>query len=142
MRAIREQGDWQMFPRSAEAVPVIEDGRWSLEPNPVRWTLREVFGVGGSAMVLRRAGETAAGLCGLLMAEPDACLGVALPHETESHHSVYFSLFGKNLKKGESAYGHIRWTVVGEPGEAWDRNREAVRDWNRARGQAGAGGVR
>ena len=32
-------GDWQIFPRDPQVLPLISDGRWQLEPNPVNWTI-------------------------------------------------------------------------------------------------------
>ena len=43
LRVQSAAGNWQMFPREAAAVSVIQDGRWKLPPNPVDWAIRPRF---------------------------------------------------------------------------------------------------
>jgi hypothetical protein len=98
IRADPSSGDWQMFPRDQAAIDYITDGRWKLEPNPVEWTIRPRH---TQAVALRRAPEL--GLAGILVAAPADCFAIAMPHETEGHYSVYLSLFGRDLGRGEIA---------------------------------------
>jgi len=32
-------GDWQIFPRDADVLPIIQDGRWQIAPNPLNWAI-------------------------------------------------------------------------------------------------------
>jgi len=100
-------GDWQMFPRDEQVLPIIQDGRWKIEPNPVNW----VIGPRLAAPVCLRRGS-AAGLTALVMAPPEDCFAIATPCEGETHYSLYLSLFGRNLKPGESAKARTRFTVA------------------------------
>jgi hypothetical protein len=56
------------------------------------------------------------------MSPPQDCFAVLTPFETEPHHSMYLSLFGKDLKAGETARARAR-LVIGTKlsGEAIDR---------------------
>ncbi len=103
--ALPEQGDWQMFVRDSAARGVVEDGRWRLEPHPVAWTFP--FELAGEAARARRM-ASGRGVGASFSASLRECFAVAMPHQTESHYSVYFSLFGRDLKAGESATATVR----------------------------------
>lgn len=96
--APREAGQWQMFPRDSAAIGIIQDGRWKHPPSPVDWTIRPAF---SAPLAIRR--DTTQGRAVVLMTRPEECLAVATPYDGESHRSVYFSLFGRNLAPEESA---------------------------------------
>ena len=81
-------GDWQMFPRSQEVLPVVHDGRWQKEPNPVKWVIMPSL---AAPVCLRRGAAT--DLVVVLMAPPGDCFAIATPYEGESHYSLYLSLF-------------------------------------------------
>jgi hypothetical protein len=100
-------GSWQMFPRDNLARALIQDGRWKLPPHPVDWVLRESL---GRPTAIRR--DPVSGLCVALMSRSSDCFAVATPHEQEPHYSVYLSLFGKDLKAGETATAHTRLLVL------------------------------
>jgi hypothetical protein len=55
------------------------------------------------------------------MSAPQDCFAVLTPFETESHRSMYLSLFGKDLQAGESARARTR-LIIGTKlsGEAID----------------------
>ncbi|MCB1125922.1 MAG: TIM barrel protein, partial [Verrucomicrobiae bacterium] len=53
-RATRDRGEWQMYPRDEAARQLIEDGRWTLEPNPVQWVFPARF-AGRMATAIRIA---------------------------------------------------------------------------------------
>lgn len=125
--AERDGGDWQMFPRDAASVGLIRDGRWKLEPNPVDWTIRDAFG----ASALARRGSVAQGLAAVLISRPEDCFAIAMPHQTEGHRSVYFSLIGRDLKPGETAAGRVRLTLVTGDAEAWAGRAAALAAWTR-----------
>lgn len=106
MAAKKSLGDWQMFPRDAEVVPIIQDGRWKIEPNPVNWTIMPRL---KAPIGLRR---TANGLAVIVMAPPEDCFAVATPCEGEAHYSLYLSRFGRDIKAGETVKARSRFTIV------------------------------
>ncbi len=111
--AARAFGDWQMFPRDEAVVSLITDGRWSIEPHPVDWRIRPRF---GKALGVRR--DTRSGLTAVVMAPPADCFAVATPHETDEHYSLYLSLFGREVKAGETVRAGTRLVIAtGLPNE-------------------------
>jgi hypothetical protein len=111
-RAEKSLADWLIFPRDAQAVPLIQDGRWKIEPNPVEWKIQSPL---ARPLCVRRA--PASGLTAVLMAPPGDCFAIAMPYETEGHYSMYFSLFGRDLKAGETARARARLQLSEKPGE-------------------------
>ena len=105
-------GPWLMAPRDTEAVQLIRDGRWKLEPNPVDWVMLPPL---AGPLAVRRNRKS--GITATLMARPKDCFAVAMPHQTEGHYSVYFSLFGQNLKADEQRVARLRLGVVGTTGD-------------------------
>jgi hypothetical protein len=99
-------GVWQAFPRDDQAVSIIQDGRWKIPPNPVDWVIRPPL-----AKPLAVRGCPANGLRTVLMSPPSDCFGVLTPFEGEGHRSMYFSLFGKDLKAGETARARSRLVI-------------------------------
>jgi len=110
--AKKSLGDWQMFPRDAAAVPIIRDGRWQLEPNPVNWTIMPRL---ASPLCLRRGAAT--NLTVIVMAPPEDCFAVATPCEGEAHYSLYLSRFGRDIKAGETVKARARFTVLLAPSD-------------------------
>jgi hypothetical protein len=105
--ARKTYGDWQMFPRDDQVLPLIRDGRWTLQPNPVDWTIMPRL---AAPLALRR-GATG-GLTAVLMAPPQDCFTIATPYEGESHYSLYLSLFGRDLKAGETTKARTRLVIA------------------------------
>ncbi len=105
--ARKTYGDWQMFPRDEQVLPLIRDGRWTLQPNPVDWTIMPRL---AAPLGLRRG--TTNGLTAILMAPPQDCFTIATPYEGESHYSLYLSLFGRDLKAGETAKARTRLVIA------------------------------
>jgi len=101
--ASKEAGKWQMFPRDAAAARRIHDGRWKHPPSPVEWTIRPKY---AAPLAVRRDAER--GLAAVLMTRAEECFAVAAPCDEESHRSVYFSLFGRDLRRDESAVTRSR----------------------------------
>lgn len=104
----KSQGDWLMFtfrkdPRNGLSL----DGRWLLEPHPVNWTILPRL---DEPLCLRR-GEGHK-LTVVMMTPRQDCFAVAMPHEGESHYSLYLSLFGRDFKAGESAQARTRLIVA------------------------------
>ena len=102
----QDQGDWQAFPRGAQAVALIQDGRWRYAPSPVEWAIRdELF----APLGIRRNREN--GLCAVLMAPREDCYAVMTPHEGNTHYSLYLCLLGRGVKTGETATARARLVV-------------------------------
>jgi hypothetical protein len=115
--ADRSYGIWQAFPRDDQAALIILDGRWKYQPSPVDWAIRPPL---AKPLGIRRC--PASDLSAVLMSPPQDCFAVLTPFETESHLSMYLSLFGKDLKTGETARARAR-LVIGTrlAGETVDR---------------------
>jgi hypothetical protein len=106
LEATQPAGDWQMFPRDDEAARVIGDGRWNYAPNPVAWKIRPQL---AAPLALRR--DAASGLTAAIMAPVRDCFAVSMPYGAEGHRSVYLSLFGRDLKAGETASARARMVI-------------------------------
>jgi hypothetical protein len=106
MAADRSCGVWQAFPRDDEAVSIIQDGRWKFPPSPVDWVIRPSL---AKPLGVRRC--PANDLQALLMSPPRDCFAVLTPFEGEGHRSMYLSLFGKDLKAGETARARARLVI-------------------------------
>ena len=126
LAADRDNGAWQMFPRGPEAVSLIRDGRWKIPPNPVDWVVRPEF---DEPIAVRR--DPASGLAAAIMAPPKDCFAIATPEQEDSHYSLYFSLFGRDVKKGETARARARLLVLTAPGQ--ERIRELYREFTRGK---------
>jgi hypothetical protein len=107
----KRYGNWLMFTRTGDehAERMIRDGRWLLEPHPVDWTILRRL----AAPLCIRRGQ-ANGLAVILMAPGEDCFAVAMPYEGESHYSLYLSLFGRDLKTGETAKARVRFVVAAD----------------------------
>ena len=105
--ADRGYGIWQAFPRDDQAVSIIQDGRWKILPNPVDWVIRPHL---AKPLGVRRC--PANGVSVLLMSPPRDCFAVLTPFEAEPHRSLYLSLFGKDLKAGETARALARLMIA------------------------------
>lgn len=103
VEAKKTDGVWQAFPRDAEAEQIITDGRWKHPPNPVDWAIRPAL---AAPLGMRR--DAASGLTALVMASPQDCFAVSMPHGEEPHRSLYLSLFGRDLPAGVPATARAR----------------------------------
>jgi len=101
-----EHGVWQAFPRDADAVRIIKDGRWDIPPSPVDWAVRPEL----AAPIIHRRNE-ATGLTVAMMARAEDCFAVFTPDRGEGHYSMYLSLFGKTLEAGDTARARIRMII-------------------------------
>lgn len=106
LEAKKTFGIWQMFPRDEDAVKVVSDGRWRRPPSPVDWKIMPQF---AGPLGMRRNAK--AGLTALVMAPPGDCFAVATPYGEEGHGSLYLSLFGRDIKAGETASAHSRLVI-------------------------------
>jgi hypothetical protein len=105
--ARKTYGDWQMFPRDEQVLPISRDGRWGLQPNPVNWTIMPQL---AAPLCLRRGAGN--GLVAVLMAPSEECFAVATPYEGEGHYSLYMSRFGRDFKAGETAKARTRLVIA------------------------------
>ena len=120
------EGSYLMFPLHREAAPMIFDGRWEHPPSPVQWSVTRRL---AAPMALRR--HRPSGVTIVQMATPEDCFAVAMSYNKEprddvsNHFSMYLSLFGRDLKAGETARAHSRFVIGQNLG-----NRRAVELYN------------
>lgn len=106
------EGTYLMFPRDRHAAQMVFDGRWELPPHPVQWSLGRWL---AGPLALRRSESTS--LVAAVMAPAEDCFAVATPYNKDppdrvaGHVSLYLSLFGQDLKAGETAKTHSRLVV-------------------------------
>ncbi|MCX7426851.1 MAG: hypothetical protein NTW96_14635 [Planctomycetia bacterium] len=106
------EGTYLFFPRDREASRLIYDRRWEFPPNPVQWSVTQRL---AAPMAMRRAAQ--GGQSVLLMSPPEDCFAIAVSYNrtpvdgVASHRSIYFSLFGRDLKPGEPASARMRMIV-------------------------------
>jgi hypothetical protein len=108
--ATQERGDWQVFPRQDSVIPMIQDGRWKKEPNPVDWVPLEKF---SEPKAMRRVGPD--GLAATLSADSKDCFAISMPYQTEGHYSLYLSLFGRTIEAGQTALAKARMQISPKP---------------------------
>lgn len=106
------EDNYVMFPRDREAIQTIFDGRWEQPPFPVQWCItRHLAG----PLAMRRHKPT--GVAAMIFAAPEDCFAVAMPYDrtppdrVAGHRSLYLSLFGQDLAKGEIARARSRLIV-------------------------------
>jgi hypothetical protein len=107
--ASKEAGKWHMFPRDEAAVKMIQDGRWTYPPSPVEWSIRPKL---AAPLAIRRDAERK--LAAVLMTRPGDAYAIACPQDEEGHRSLYFALFGRDLKCGESVEAKSRLMICGD----------------------------
>jgi hypothetical protein len=107
MSAEKSFGNWQMFPRDKNVLQIIRDGRWEKEPNPVNWVIMPYL----AAPVCVRRNESA-NFAAIIMAPRDDCFAIATPYRGEGHYSLYLSLFGRDVKAGETVRSRCRLVVA------------------------------
>jgi hypothetical protein len=119
MAADKSYGAWLAFPRDDGAAAVIRDGRWKLEPNPVDWVLMPRL---TGPLAVRRAPAT--GLTAVLMSPASDCFAVCTPQQSDPHNSLYLSLFGRDLKEGQTARARARLLIAPKLSEA-----QILKEW-------------
>ena len=101
-------GGYVMFPRDAQAVTMIQDGRWKIPPSPVDWAIEKWL---AAPLVIRR--DAAADITAVMMAPPGDCFAISSPWnpatpQSGGYRSLYLSLFGRDLKAGQPAHARCR----------------------------------
>ncbi len=109
-------GNYLLFPRDRESVPTVFDGRWEQPPSPVEWCINRYL---AAPVGVRRHKET--GLTAVLMAPPKDCFAVSTPYNLDppdgvaGHRSLYLSLFGGDVAKGETVRAQSRLQILASP---------------------------
>jgi hypothetical protein len=111
-RAVRTMGHWLTFPRDQAAVTLVQDGRWTLPPNPVVWAIRTRL---AEPIAVRRPSVPAR--TAVLMAPKKDCFAISMPFETEGHYSIYLSLFGHDLPAQQRATSRARLVFLEYPAD-------------------------
>ena len=106
----KSAGHWQMFPRDRKMISVIQDGRWKQNPHPVAWAIRENL---AAPLGIRRGKGNP--LVAILMAPAEDCYALSTPFAGEGHFSLYMSLFGRDVKAGQSATARARLVIANSP---------------------------
>lgn len=106
--AEKTAGDWQMFLRQPEALTLVRDGRWRQPPNPVDWIIPAPL---AQPICLRRGPDLKSTV--ILMAPKQDCYAISMPYRGESHYSLYLSLFGHDIKAGQTVTARSRFIVTG-----------------------------
>jgi hypothetical protein len=117
--ADKSYGAWLAFPRDGAATAIIRDGRWRFEPNPVDWIVMPRL---TRPLAIRRAPAT--GLTAVVMAPASDCFAICTPQQSDPHDSLYLSLFGRDLKAGETARARARLLIAPNLSEA-----EILKEW-------------
>ena len=107
LMAKKSYGNWQMFLGEKERLQIVRDGRWQKGPNPIEWVLMPCL---TAPIAVRRS--DAGDLAVVLMAPVADCFAIAAPYRGEMHYSLYLSLFGRDIKKGETAIARSRLVVT------------------------------
>jgi len=106
------EGNYLMFPRDREAVRIIFDRRWEQPPSPVQWCVTRYM---AAPLAMRR--HAPSGVTALVMAPPEDCFAVATPYNRTppdriaGHRSLYLSLFGHDVEKGQTVRARTRLVV-------------------------------
>jgi hypothetical protein len=128
LAAGKADGEWQMFPRTS-ALSIIHDGRWKFEPNPVDWAIRPEMKL---PLALRTDAKQS--MMAVVMVPPGDCFAASTSHAGEPHFPLYFSLFGRTIRQGETARAHARIVIAApaDPASALRLYREwEARGWKK-----------
>lgn len=106
MAAEEGAGTWQAFPCHEKGQALVKDGRWTYPPSPVDWAMPARA---AAPLAFRRDPKT--GLVVIVMAPPGDAFAVLTPCRGEAHGSIYLSLFGRDVKAGETVRARSRFAV-------------------------------
>jgi hypothetical protein len=109
---MRAAKGYVMFPRDADALKMIQDGRWFIGSNPVAWSIERWL---AAPLVLRR--DAVSGLTAVMMAPPDDCFAISSPWnpltvDAGGYRSIYQSFYGRDLRAGETARAVCRFILA------------------------------
>ncbi len=97
LEVTKSMGHLMMAPRDEEALAIVNDGRWKKSPHVIGWKFLPFY---AGAMAVRR--DEKSGLTALLMAPPRDCFAVSTYYGEEPHRSIYMSMFGRDIKAGQT----------------------------------------
>jgi hypothetical protein len=106
-------GNYLVFPRGPDVLPMIYDGRWEIEPSPVTWAFTRYL---AAPIGIRRNSEV--GLTAVIMSPPEDCFALSAPYNKQppdrvaGHDSLYLSLFGRDVAAGQTATAHCRLIIA------------------------------
>lgn len=103
LEASKDKGGMQLFPKNDEVMAMINDGRWKFPPYPNNWAIRPFL-----AGTLGMRQEPKSGVTVLLMAPTEDCFAVSMSQQEAGLGALYLSLFGRDVKKGQSLTGRTR----------------------------------
>lgn len=106
-------GTWLVFPRDDAALAIVRDGRWTILPSPVDWAPMPRL-----AAPLGIRCDPRAGLSTVIMAPPGDAFTLCTPEQTEGHYSMYLSLFGRDVRAGETVSARARLWLAGPISDA------------------------
>ena len=112
------EGNYLLFPRDRESVLTVFDGRWEQPPHSVEWCITRYL---AAPVGLRRHKET--GLTAVVMAAAEDCFAIATPYNQDppdgvaNHRSLYLSLFGGDVAKGETVRAVSRLQILASPSD-------------------------
>ncbi len=105
-------GTYLAYPRDLHAARMVYDGRWEQGHNPVQWSITRFL---AAPLGLMQDAEN--DITFVLMARPEECFALEMPYNktppdgVAGHRSMYFSLFGGDLKAGQDARARFRLVV-------------------------------
>ncbi|HOA75382.1 MAG TPA: hypothetical protein PL151_00020 [Phycisphaerae bacterium] len=105
-------GTYLAFPRDLAAAQLVFDGRWELGLHPVHWSVTRYM---AGPLAVRHDAHTNTSLA--IMSRPIDCSTLYCSYNQEppdgiaGHYSTYLSLFGRDVKSGETARAVMRLVV-------------------------------
>jgi hypothetical protein len=126
VESAKDKGQMQLYPASEDVLAIVKDGRWKFPPYPNDWAIRPVLAAPLGMRQHPRSGVTV-----VIMAPPEDCFAVSMSQQEAGLGAFYLSLFGKDVKKGETLIGHAR--MVFGMNLADDQAVQAYRDYLESR---------
>lgn len=106
VKITKKEGEWVCFPRDEASDKLLRDGRWEKPPHPVDFKRIAYY---GEPLVMRK--DPGSGLTAIIMSLRNDCFATLMPYGEDGHRSLYLSLFGRDLKRGESMTAHARLVI-------------------------------
>jgi hypothetical protein len=106
LEVTKSLGHLMMSPRDEQALAIVNDGRWKKPPQVIGWKFLPFF---EGALAVRR--DAKSGLTALLMAPSRDCFAVSTYYGEEPHRSIYMSMFGRDIKTGQTDQAQSRLIV-------------------------------
>lgn len=110
-RPAEAKSGYVMYPRDEKALRMIQDGRWKIPPSPVDWDIGPFL---GKPICFRRDPDL--GITVVLMSPSEDCFAVSSAWNPENlqsggYRSLYLSLFGYEIKAGQTAKARCRLVI-------------------------------